>query len=231
MTILRTHVQALTLTLTLEGGCGEDEARSDSESTSASATGATDGSADTGTSHAQLQLEAEFWQQVAICGEAAEAYSTAIEASENSDLTVVAHIVGVAPGNVVQGDAPEDFYAEVNLQLRVDVHLRGGDVGALEVSAIAGHATATTYDAILESMARRIPAGPVVLLLDERADFPGVYITTGGDLGLWTRTLRGPVDNPIAADACLGHYGDEVHASFFGGVLAELDELIGLLAS
>lgn len=180
----------------------------------------------------ELELEASFWRAVAICGDWVMDASTVQEMAEQADFVVAARLVGVSPGNMIQGDTPEDFYAEVNLELVVrEAFLDGPTEGSLTVSLpFARVGRPEDVDAALAEMRDALPQGDIVALLQSRPDFESVY-TVMSDKGLWVATTRSLLDNPIASDDCRGHYGDDVRTEFLGTDARTVPELIEQLRS
>jgi hypothetical protein len=174
------------------------------------------------------EREATFWKQVAFCGEPVEDYPTAAQMADAADAVAVGRFVGATAGNTVQGDAAEDFYAEANLQVEVVAALRHDLGQAFELSlTLTSVHTPNELEPALEALRSNLPRDPAVLFVRAREDFDDLYRLIG-DKALWARTARAALDNPIAHDSCLGHYGDEVRTPFFGP-LTSVDAVIEAL--
>jgi hypothetical protein len=207
------------------GGCADSE-RERSLDAGPVVNGAIDGGdtdgvdADGVDPSSRLKQEARFWDAVEICGEWVEAYPTLTRMADAADAVLVGRMSGVAVGNTVQGDAPEDFYAEVNLRIDVDEILRHTVAGSFELSLVLPTVfREQDLEPAVDALRADLPADPMVLLVRERSDFEGVFILVN-DRALWTRTTRGALDNPID-EQCHG----PVDEQFLEGV-ATVEELI-----
>jgi hypothetical protein len=168
----------------------------------------------------RLQQEAHFWDAVEICGEWLEAYPTVTRMADAADAVLVGRMSGVAVGNTIQGDAPEDFYAEANLGIEVDEILRHTIAGSFELSLVLPTVfREQDLEPAVDALRANLPAAPVVFLVRERSDFEGVFLLVN-DRALWTRTTRGALDNPID-EQCHG----PVDERFLEGVTT-VEELI-----
>jgi len=179
----------------------------------------------------ESQLEAEqlsFWNDVAICGEAADSYQTVFEAAENSEAAVLARFVGIAVGPTVQGDAAEDFVGQVRITVQVTQVLKHESEPQFELGLLLAHTTPTLLPSTIDRMHLNLPKDEVLLLVRKRVDIPNLYVLVALDKGLWTRTVRARLDNPIAATSCGGHSGDEVRSQFLEGART-MDELVSKL--
>jgi hypothetical protein len=182
--------------------------------------------------HADAKLEAAdlFWDEVALCGTEVEGYDDITQAADAADAVVVGRISGVSLGNN-KLFSEEDYYAEVNFSIEVDETLRNEVVPGLKVSSILIQATQENTDAIIDAMQAHLPEDKVLLVLRKRMDIaetPELYVPQPAMMGLWTRTTRSAMDNPIAADRCFDHYGPELNAKYLKGVKT-LDQLVALL--
>lgn len=168
----------------------------------------------------ELEKFDAFWDAVAICGTSVEQHATISLAAAAADAVVVGTFEKVALGNTVQGGAAEDFYAEANVTISITETLRGQMLSAPEVSLIIADSRREYLDAMVKTLQSHLPTERVLLLLRKRNDIaghPNLYVGLGGDRSLWTRTSRSSIDNPIAADFCLDHYGPGVVDSFLEG--------------
>ena len=175
----------------------------------------------------RLRREAEFWAEVAICGEAVEQFATVAEMAESADAVVLGHIVAASPGNTVQGDDPLDFYAEVDLRIEVGQVLRDTIDDAFDLSLILPAAvTPKALESAIQRLQTRLPRDPVVLFLRERTDLDHPLYRLVNDQGLWARTARSDLDSPIV-ESC--HWDQRDREAFLGEDLRSVDELVALL--
>ncbi len=174
---------------------------------------------------------------MAICGTWVHDYPTISETAEEVDAVVVGRIVGAIVGNTIQNPlTPEDFYAEVNLQVEVEEVLRHNMHtlrDSFELSLILPRVfRPEDLEPAVAAMQATLPRDPVVLLVFLRKDIddhPDLY-TIRGDKALWTGTAHGPLNNPIAESRCAGHSGEEVREQFLEGARS-IEELIENLRS
>ncbi|MBN1654403.1 MAG: hypothetical protein JXA30_11595 [Deltaproteobacteria bacterium] len=174
---------------------------------------------------ANLQSEARFWDAVAICADWVEGYDTIQEMVEGADAVAVGRIVGVVAGNMSsEPNVPENFYAEVYLQVEVEQTLRGTIEDTFVLSlTLPSAADLSDVDQSIVTMQEALPQDPVLFLVQLREDIDNLYGIVNS-YGLWARTIDSPLDSPI--EACGTDPG------FRGQLLGDvstLDELIAAL--
>lgn len=176
----------------------------------------------------ELQLEDRFWEKIALCGTPAEEYPDIFQAADEADAVVVARFSNVSAGRSFQTDAAELFYAEANVTMDIEETLRGQAKAAPVVSFVIAESTAESLDGIVATMRENLPQQKLVALLQERGDIkemPELYRLHAAFMGLWTRTTRSRLDNPVVNSSCLDHYGPEVRSHYLKGA-DTLEELI-----
>ncbi|HEX5661612.1 MAG TPA: hypothetical protein VFX59_30690 [Polyangiales bacterium] len=143
--------------------------------------------------------KADFWLYFAGDYEWVEHHPTLKDAVASSDATLLGKIASVSPGIVVQGDAVEDVYTEVNITVEVLDPIRG-DALSVQSLQLTLPPHQRVNKELIASMNSSLPKSPALLILRKRE--AGMYRVVNG-YGLWTTTTRGAVDAPLVAKSDL----------------------------
>lgn len=179
---------------------------------------------------AELRAADIFWNEVAICGTPTEEYTDILQAAEAADAVVLGRIAAVTLGNTVKTGTDEDYYAEANVTVDVTEMLRKSSDERPVVSLVLAQPSAETVDAVIGAMQDHLPQEPLVFLLRERTDRDGerLYRPGGAFMGVWARTTRSALDNPLTHERCVDYYGSEIRSTYLKGA-STVDELVELL--
>jgi hypothetical protein len=159
--------------------------------------------------------EGGLWAEVQINGEWVEYHRTLGDLGESSDIAAEVRLVSAEPGRVIQGDAEEDIYCEINLNVEtLDVFHTTSDETSIQVSLVLPRAW--SVDAQMQSVEKAnasLPMENVVVFLRRRTDFDLYTVVNGW--GIWAETSRDPLDAPLNPER-LGNGGP--YASDLAGV-------------
>jgi hypothetical protein len=126
-------------------------------------------------------------------GEWTENYSTLHSLASGSDIAAVVRIASAEAGRVIQGDAEEDVYCELNLNVEVADVLHANRM--VEVSFVLPRAWSVADQARSVKRANTSPPiDDVVMFLRRRTDVP-LYRAVNG-WGVWAETSRDSLDAP-----------------------------------
>jgi hypothetical protein len=168
-----------------------------------------------------------FWERYRIAGLEVEGYTTIADMSLAADSVVTAHVTGVEPGRVFQGDVAEDrvYYARVILEVEQDLH------GKAETSTIPMELLLPQvfnddgFEKAIAELDAAIPKDRILVFLREKNDpDPGVYRPVNS-VGLFASTDRSVIDTPLSAEGLTsGLYQDELAG------IKTFDDLVALVA-
>jgi hypothetical protein len=156
--------------------------------------------------------ESGLWAEVQIDGEWVEYHPTLRDLAESSDLAAEVRLVSAEPGRVIQGDAEEDIYCEINLNVEtLEVFHKTSDETSIQVSLVLPRAF--SVDAQMQSVEKAnasLPLANVVVFLRRRDDLELYRVVNGW--GIWAETSRDPVDVPLNPERIGngGHYVSEL---------------------
>jgi hypothetical protein len=141
--------------------------------------------------------ETGLWGEVQIEGEWIEFHRTLRDLAETSDIAAEVRLVSAEPGRVIQGDAEEDIYCEINLNVEtLDVFHTTSDETSFQVSLVLPRAW--SVDAQMQSVENAnasLPVENVVVFLRRRDDLDLYRVVNGW--GIWAETSRDPLDAPL----------------------------------
>lgn len=158
------------------------------------------GAVDSGTSHepGEVGLHSPgLWAEVQIDGEWAERFATLRDLAMTTDIAAVVRIESAEAGRVIQGDAKEDVYCEVNLNVTtVDVLHSTSDDTSFQVSLVLPRAFSTTaQNKSVQAVNASLPMKDVVMFVRRRKDLPLYRVANGW--GIWAKTTRDSLDAPL----------------------------------
>lgn len=143
--------------------------------------------------------QADFWQNFSADYDWVEHHPTLKDAIASSDAALLGKLASVAAGVVIQGDAVDDVYTEVDITVEVLEPLHG-DALTTQSLQLTLPPTRRVTDELLASMNSSLPSSPVFLILRKRMS--GKYRVVNG-FGLWAETKRGTLDAPLLAEGDL----------------------------
>jgi hypothetical protein len=150
--------------------------------------------------------EVNFWSYFAADYEWVEHHATLKDAVAGSDAALLGKLTSAAKGVVIQGDAIEDVYTEVDITVEVIDPIHGDALAMRTLQLTLPPPTQRVTDELLASMNGALPVSPVLLILRKRES--GKYRVVHG-YGLWAQTIRGAVDAPLVAPGDLGFVAAE----------------------
>jgi hypothetical protein len=140
--------------------------------------------------------EEEFWRFFEANYEWVEFHPTLKDAVADSDATLLGRFASVSRGVVIQGDAIEDVYEEVNVRVEVLEAIHGHALNVESLELTLPPPNRRLSEAVLDAMERSLPQEPVLLILRKRAS--GLYRVVNG-YGMWLHTARAELDAPLCA--------------------------------
>jgi hypothetical protein len=138
----------------------------------------------------------DFWRFFEADYEWVEFHPTLKDAVAGSDATLLGRFASVSRGVVIQGDAVEDVYEEVNVRVEVLEAIHGDALNVESLELTLPSPNRRLSDSVLDAMQRSLPKAPVLLILRKRAS--GLYRVVNG-YGLWLHTARAELDAPLCA--------------------------------
>ncbi len=138
-----------------------------------------------------------LWAEVQIDGDWVEHYATLREIAMSADLAAVVRIESAEAGRVIQGDAKEDVYCEINLNVEaVDVLHSTSDDTSVRMSLVLPRALSIKKQKeSVRAANSALPMENVVMFLRRRSDLPLYRVANGW--GIWAKTSRDALDAPL----------------------------------
>lgn len=136
-----------------------------------------------------------LWLQLRSNADWTEFHPTLRELISAADVAVVARLVSVEPGRVIQGDAAEDVLPYIDIRAEIREVLRGTPGDAVMFSfPLLNAVTLEDRDASVARAKAALPIDQVVMLL-RGSDAESYRVVNG--YGIWARTTRAPIDAPL----------------------------------
>jgi hypothetical protein len=138
-----------------------------------------------------------LWAEVQIEGEWAEYHPTLRDLASSADIAAEVRIVSAEAGRVILGNAAEDVYTEINLNVEIGEVLQSKTSERLvQVSLVLPRAWSLDAQAqSVENANASLPMNNVVMFLRDRGDLPLYRVVNGW--GIWAETSRDRLDAPL----------------------------------